>query len=325
MRKNRFLIIGLLLFIGCVVIFSLATFMTHRTQNNHADTTEPNFVFTDLVVAHPDYLFVEKRLTDEKKYNELGTYFEDLAEKTPDSPAKSYLEHVATRAYVNAVVTNNQDNASLDRAIALATKIIGNDDHYGNIRAYTVDVFDRLLTPSVNDAVKHRVARDTYFKKFLDNKKPNSARAWRTRFLTFGNSLRPVTNIQVKLALLATEDLAILQKKSFPAGSENLKQDQIKAQKITIQSWMTQADNSLKQDYAGHAPFGNKAYIPRTLLNKALVAEKYARATGEMPFGDVATLYQTALSESQKLAPDSVSTIQLRYDRYLKNNPPLPH
>ncbi len=321
MNKKHLLLIGILF--SVIVLFIYIFFVRENTTSETS-----HFVFSNFIKSYPDYLLTEERLTHEKRFNELGQYFEGLIEKTSKPSEQAYLEHVAARAYVNAVTEDNTDKASLEKAIGLSKRILSNEEGYQNLRAYTIDVFDRLFYSKNNASVKRMVIQDAYFKQFLDANNQTSVRGWRTNFLNFGDTLYPVTNIRVKIALLETEELLALQKKSSSTHSEQakqLKKEQVEGQKKIILYQMNQAEDILKQDYAGNAPFKNPAYIVEPLLNKAIVAEKYFQATKEVPFGEIDTLYQGALAESKKLNPLMTSSIEQHYNTYIaKKSTPLP-
>lgn len=272
------------------------------------------FVYQEFVKDMPEFETTQERLTQERKYAELGAYIETQGtDKADYTKEKIYLQYIALRAYVNAARLNSDDTQSLDQVMRLGQMLL-NDQKVSDVApqfvAYSVDVIDRLVYPSTPRSVRSVFVTHPAFTRFTNTENPVDINTFRINLLQFGNSLYRVTNIKMKLTLLAMNRLRKSQ--NSPTAFD------IQHQEVKL--LMQEAESSLILDRQAQAyPFGQRGYLAETLLTKATVAQEYAALTKQTPWGAVTDLYEQALQEAREYSPTFVSKIQTSYNQYLQS------
>lgn len=283
---------SLFIWIFVLLLLSLFGFLFIVSErDDHTHNENPLFMYETFVQAYPVFA-QEEAYYAQKKYQELGHLFESAIPTITNPIERAYAQYITIRAYVYAVRQNNNDSDSLEKALRIAQTLLTERKHLP-ISAYTVDTLDMLLYPRVMQASGLKtVMNDMYFKKFGTTNSDGTIARFRENLLLHGDVLHPVSNIQLKIALIHTQRLK--------NNEDPLLKEKLKKQILTE---MANAQITLNQDMLGRGPFGHPSYLPEPLYNKALVADTYYRATGETPFGEVKALYQTALDEADRSFP----------------------
>lgn len=273
------------------------------------NTKKTGFTYDEFIQKNPVFS-KEEELSRQGKYRDLGLELNSALDTVTDPQELAYAKYVTARAFVNAVLTDNKDTESLNQALRLSKELLTSAD-YLNLKAYTVNTIDFLLYPSVSNDVKEAVMRDDFFKRFANGDDKIFAYQFRVNLLSWGNTLARMSDIKMKLAMIHSEVLVGMKKNSKISAEE------FEKEKTVTLGLMNEAENSLRQDLAGAAPFRNMSYIVNPLYYKALTAQFYAEATGEVPYGTVDTLYQEAFEAADKYFPLSRPLIQKSYDAFL--------
>lgn len=271
------------------------------------------FNYEEFLRKYPDFS-QEMILADQGKYRELGDFLLTASEKVTELPNQEYAKYIALRAYVNAVLQDNTDAHSLEKAISLAKMTIGSSDTAPNIRAYAVSVFDALLTQYTSRAVKDTIMDDPYFSRFSSGRSQRMDYiTFRRSFLRFGNNLSRMTEIKYKLVAINAEGL-LFQKN---LAIEN--NPQVTNLRKKVLDGLAEAEVSLTKDLAGEMPFKNEGYLVMPLFYKAEALTFYKKATGETPLGDPGEVYRLSLEKSREQKSNSSfqKFMEQRYSAYL--------
>lgn len=294
--------------------------MNHSSSAVPDDVPEPPFTYEDFSQKYPVFLKTQDA-TPATIQKDIARELEATLVLIEGDQDRSYAVYTVMIAYINAVLQDDTDKESLARAIYFAQDIIGNrgDKHRPNIRAYAVSMLDTLLLPSVAIHVRQAVMGDSFFQQFgLDTN--GTVMAFRGNLLRFGDSLYRMTEIKMKLAHLQAMRLGRL-KGAAPRSEGAIRENTIRqadAEK-RVRDIMAEALASLEKDRAGQGPFGSPGYLVGPLYYRALTADQFLRATGEMPFGRVESLYQEALQAAEVYLPNMKPFIDLAYTDYLNS------
>lgn len=272
---------------------------------NHAlYSPSASFVYEEIAVKYP--VFDKESSATKENIIQVAQELEQTTDNMKDAPQTvAYARYLVARAYINAVIANQDDQESLNKALDYAASIIKDDGGYQNIRAYTVALVDTLLYPAVGIKVKNSVQQHPYFSRFGE-KTSGSTHEFRFNLLSFGNNLHRMTDIKYRLAILETQRLAKIQRTStaIPATWEN------------VRGLIADAESSLARDRSGEMPFGNRSYLVEPLFHRAQLAAYYYGTTNEKPFGDIDALYQEALQMANDEMPKLRPLIEFSYDQY---------
>ncbi len=267
---------------------------------------ESRFVYEEFLDRYP--VFAKEGSATKENAKQIAMEFEQTVATMKDAPQTvAYARYLVVRAYVNAVIADWGDQESLSKALDHAAALIGDENGYPNIRAYTVALVDTLLYPSVRSEVKVRVKEHPYFAQFATDDS-RSVSAFRSDFLKFGNDLARMTDLKMRLAIVETQRLALL-KRGHPEAP---------VMKERIAALVADADASLARDKAGEMPFGNRSYLVEPLFHRAELAKLYFLTTGERPFGDTNALYTEALQAADADMPKLRPLIEFSQAEYQK-------
>lgn len=277
-----------LLIAGAFSIFFFWYFLNKKNPT-------PDSSYETLQQHYPSFESDFNKLTATGDFQTLALYSENLISGAKEGYETSYLTYAAAYSYTNAVVQNNDDNESLEKAILFSKKLITDNNQYPIFRAYALDSYDRLLFSFMKQTVKDRALSEPFLREFITSDQKD-IRFVRKNLLERAIELYPVTNAHYKLAIIFAQDLY----NSPLSNSQKATQEQSVS---AFKHHMTEGEELLKRDYAGEGLFRNTKQIPETLLSRTLAAQIYYTKTGETPYGDISNLYDLALAESNQLNP----------------------
>lgn len=278
-----------------VLVFFLAGWLFWRSHGPDQPVLTPPFVYEDFLHRYPTFS-QEKELSSKRSYRELAHELEPVLTTISDPQDLAYGRYVVARAYVNAVRQGDMtDRDSLDRALALSRATLADDR---GLAVFVIDLVDTLLYPHMSREVIQTVMNDEYFQRFQVD---TDGAAWRFRenLLMYGDSLRSLSNIKMKLALIRVQGFYI----RTQSTTNKMNETQEKIRKENILRGLREADAILRVEMQTAAPFHNPEYLVEPLYVKASVADYYYRATRDLPFGPVDPLYAQALEAADRHFP----------------------
>lgn len=301
----------LIVFVAILCLLVSFFFLSNQEENRGAKIYQGPFMYESFLKNNPVFS-QENTLTEENKYREMGHLFERATKTIVNPKERAYAEYLVVRAYVGAVLSDNNDTESLAKALDLGGKMIQNSEYSPDIRVYTLDEIDFLLFPAVSRKVKIFVIQHPLFRKFDQNQ--GDVLAFRRNLLHHGDQLHRMTNVKMKLALLDAYDLfrlAAQDKNPDSAGRAAFE----KRKEETL-GLMQEANASLQRDISGEAPFRNQDYTAWPRYLKAWAAVYYFEATHNLPFGEIDPLFQDALQQVGSLPPEARSYMESGYRQY---------
>lgn len=299
LKKNHVLAL-----LGCslVVVFFLVLFFTQQSTKNRFSSGSDQFLYLDFQKKHPLFESEVTRLTHSGEYRDLALSAESMVPQATERFEKTYLQYIAAYSYVSAVIQDNNDADSLEKAISITREIVSDENSYPIIKAHALDSYDRLVFTFMEPSVREKAMNDSYFQKFALPNPPTDRQAFRKNLLLYATSLYPVTNAYYKLAMLEiqTSELQQVFRPITDSAITSITNEQIR---MNFFSLMNQGDEFLKRDYNKQGLFQNTTAVPEALLSRTIAAQIYFLATRETPFGDISMLYKKALEEAVKLNP----------------------
>ncbi len=299
LKKNHVLAL-----LGCsiVVVFFLVLFFVQQSTKSRFSSDSDQSLYLDFQKKHPQFESEVTRLTHYSEYRALALTAESMVPQATERFEKTYLQYITAYSYVSAVIQNNDDADSLEKAISITKDIVSDENSYPIIKAHALDSYDRLVFTFMEPSVREKAMSDSYFQKFALPNPPTDRQAFRKNLLLYTTSLYPVTNAYYKLAMLEiqTSELQQVFRPSTNSAHTDIADEQVR---IKFLGLMNQGDEFLKRDYSNQGLFQNTTAIPEALLSRTIAAQIYFLATGETPFGDITMLYKKTAEEAAKLNP----------------------
>lgn len=302
LKKFLFVILTLAAILGAFFYFFLGE-----------DKSPQKSSYESLKQTFPSFENDFNNLTSTGEFQKLGLLAENLIPKAKAGYEKAYLMYVAAYSYTNAVIQNDKDTESLEKAIAFSRELIFDEDQFPIFRAYALDSYDRLLFSFMDGSIRTRAMSESGFVQYTDSVDSKNIRFFRRNLLTDAITLYPVTNAHFKLALISAQELT--QYRTTATGDST--EEQLG---IAFLDHMKKGDELLKRDYANQGLFGNTTHVPESLLSRTLAAQVYFMKTGEAPYGNISNLYRQVIEESNRLNPSYTHNIEYWQSLWLKES-----
>lgn len=202
------------------------------------------------------------------------------------------------------------------RSIDLLKEIIAYPEGPKTLKAQSVRELDGMLNSQYRQQIKSLLVNTEPYAA-MQRAAGDDEFEFSTKLLEFGSELQPLAQIEYRLASLYAWKLYELSKNSDPVFPGSPKASRMSDLRLAIREKIANGDT----DFERIKSLQEFEYlVPAALLAKAIAANYYQQATGEIPVGNPELIFQETLAASEKYEPTLIPLVSYRYATYLAEN-----